>query len=118
MVSNWISFYGTSDMTWMAQYLGGFDGQPWNNLEQYWRMSPISLISNVNTPTLVLHSLGDWRTPYEQGEQYYAMLKKQGVETELVLIPDEGHGLSRAGRTDRRIARLNSILGWFEKHLK
>ena len=118
MVSNWISFYGTSDMTWMAQYLGGFDGQPWNNLEQYWGMSPISLISNVNTPTLVLHSLGDWRTPYEQGEQYYAMLKKQGVEAELVLLPDEGHGLSRGGRTDRRIVRLNSILGWFEKHLK
>ncbi|MEM7802755.1 MAG: S9 family peptidase [Chloroflexota bacterium] len=118
MVSNWLSFYGTSDMNWRAQYLAGFNGDPWDHLEHYWRMSPTSLVGNVTTPTLVVHSLGDLRTPAEQGEQYYVMLKKKGVEAEMLLLPQENHGLSRAGRTDRRIARLSHMVRWFDNYLK
>ena len=44
-------------------------------------------------------------------------LKRLGVDSELVLFPDEPHGLSRMGRTDRRIARLNHIARWFKKYL-
>jgi dipeptidyl aminopeptidase/acylaminoacyl peptidase len=45
-------------------------------------------------------------------------LKKLGVDSEMVRFPDEFHGLSRTGRTDRRIARLNHIFRWFDKYLK
>ena len=48
----------------------------------------------------------------------YVALKKLGVDTELVLFPEESHGLSRGGRTDRRVARLKHILRWFDKYLK
>ena len=44
-------------------------------------------------------------------------LKKQGVDSEMVRFPDEFHGLSRTGRTDRRIERLKHISGWFDRYL-
>ncbi|MDJ0756122.1 MAG: S9 family peptidase [Ardenticatenaceae bacterium] len=118
MVSNFISFHGTSDFNWAVKYLVGFEGEPWNDLENYWRMSPMSLIDNVKTPTLVIHSENDLRCDKEQGEQYFVALRRHGVDSELILFPEESHGLSRGGRTDRRIARLNQVVRWFDKYLK
>jgi dipeptidyl aminopeptidase/acylaminoacyl peptidase len=91
---------------------------PYEDLKNYWEHSPIAYIGNAKTPTMVIHNENDMRCPIEQGEQVFVALKKQRVPTEMVRFPDEFHGLSRTGRTDRRIVRLNSILGWFEKYLK
>jgi dipeptidyl aminopeptidase/acylaminoacyl peptidase len=66
----------------------------------------------------VLHNENDLRCPIEQSEQVFVALKKLGVDSEMVRFPNEFHGLSRTGRTDRRIARLNHILRWFDKYLK
>ena len=118
MLSNWVSFHGSADFNWGSKYLLGVEGEPWNNLEEYWRMSPMSLIGNVQTPTLVMHSEADYRCDKEQSSQVFVALKMRGIDTEFVLFPDENHGLSRGGRTDRRIARLNHILRWFDKYLK
>lgn len=118
VVSNLISFYGSCDFNWGAEYLMGMEKAPWDDLQNYWRQSPISYVGGAKTPTLFIHSEMDQRCDREQGEQMYVALKRLGVETELVLFPEESHGLSRIGRTDRRIARLNHILGWFERHLK
>ncbi len=74
-------------------------------------------IANAKTPTMIIHSEQDWRCRQEQGEQVFLALRKLGVETELILFPDSSHGLSRTGRTDRRIARLNHIKCWFEEYL-
>jgi dipeptidyl aminopeptidase/acylaminoacyl peptidase len=115
MVSNLISFHGTSDFNWGVKYLVGVEGEPWNNLEEYWRMSPMSLIGNVQTPTLVIHSENDLRCDKEQGEQVFVALKVRGIPTELVLFPEESHGLSRGGRTDRRVARLEHIARWMNQ---
>ncbi len=79
---------------------------------------PIKHIGKARTPTLVLHNLQDLRCPLEQGEQVYVALKKLGVPAEMVVFPDEPHGLSRTGRTDRRIARLNHIRRWFTRYLQ
>jgi dipeptidyl aminopeptidase/acylaminoacyl peptidase len=65
-----------------------------------------------------MHSEMDFRADKEQGEQVFVALRTLGVDTELVLFPGEPHGLSRTGRTDRRIARLNHMLRWFDKYLK
>lgn len=78
----------------------------------------MAYINNITTPTLVIHSEQDLRVAIEQGEQFFVALKIQGVETEMVRFPEESHGLSRGGRTDRRIARLGHILRWFDKYLK
>lgn len=116
-VSNLISMYGSSDFNWAFQYEFG-DEPPWQNLENYWLQSPIKYIRNVKTPTLVIHSEYDLRCDMEQDEQVFVALKKLGVDTEMIRFPDEPHGLSREGRTDRRIERLNHILRWFDRYLK
>ncbi len=118
VVSNFISFYGSSDMNWLTEGLMGSEAPPWSDLENYWRQSPISTIGNATTPTLLIHSESDLRCDREQGEQVFVALKRLGVDTELILFPEESHGLSRNGRTDRRIARLDHMKRWFEKYLK
>ncbi len=118
VVSNLISFYGSCDFNWGTEYLMGMEKAPWDDLQNYWQQSPISYVGNAQTPTLFIHSEMDQRCDREQGEQMFVALKRLGVDTELVLFPEESHGLSRIGRTDRRIARLNHILGWFDKYLK
>jgi dipeptidyl aminopeptidase/acylaminoacyl peptidase len=116
-VSNFISMWGSSDMNWVFQQVLN-DKPPFEDLQKYWDHSPVKYIGNAKTPTLVLHNEFDLRCPIEQGEQVFVALKSLGVDTEMVRFPDEFHGLSRTGRTDRRIARLNHILRWMEKYLK
>jgi dipeptidyl aminopeptidase/acylaminoacyl peptidase len=116
-VTNFVSMWGSSDMNWVFQQLMG-DVPPWEDLDNYWRQSPMKHIGNAKTPTLVIHSEQDLRCAIEQGEQLYVALKSLGVDTEMVRFPEEPHGLSRGGRTDRRIERLNHIVRWFDRYLK
>jgi dipeptidyl aminopeptidase/acylaminoacyl peptidase len=116
-VSNLVSMWGSSDFNWAFQEEFG-NQPPWENLQNYWRQSPMKYMGKVKTPTLVIHSEQDLRCAIEQGEQVFVALKKIGVDTEMVRFPDEPHGLSRGGRTDRRIERLKHIIRWFDKYLK
>lgn len=116
-VSNFVSMWGSSDFNWAFQQELN-NKPPFEDLQFYWDHSPIAYIGNARTPTLVIHNENDHRCPIEQGEQVFVALKRLGVDTEFVRFPDEFHGLSRGGRTDRRIARLNHILRWFDKYLK
>ena len=116
-VSNFTSMWGSSDLNWIFQELLD-DKPPFEDLDKYWNHSPIKYIGNATTPTLVIHSENDLRCPIEQGEQVFVALKTLGVNTEMVRFPNEFHGLSRNGRTDRRIVRLKHILRWFDKYLK
>ena len=113
---NLISFHGTSDFTWIFQFWFG-DEPPWENVENYWRQSPLKYVANVKTPTLVVHAEGDKRVSVEQSEQWYTALRQVGVPSEFVRIEGESHNLSRGGRTDRRIARLEHMARWFERYL-
>ncbi|MEM7031559.1 MAG: S9 family peptidase [Chloroflexota bacterium] len=117
-VSNFISMFGSSDLHTRWQSLFGAEAPPWEDLENYWRQSPLKYFSQVKTPTLVIHSEQDLRCNIEQGEQIFIALKVLGVDTEMVRFPEEAHGLSRGGRTDRRIARLEHIARWFNRYLK
>ena len=116
-VSNFISMWGSSDFNWEFQVELN-NKPPFEDLEYYWDRSPMKYIGNARTPTLVIHNEMDLRCPIEQGEQVFVALQTLGVDSEMVRFPDEFHGLSRTGRTDRRIARLNHILRWFDRYLK
>jgi dipeptidyl aminopeptidase/acylaminoacyl peptidase len=116
-VSNFTSMWGSSDFNWSFQ-LELQAGAPFEDLDKFWAMSPIKYIGNAKTPTLVIHSENDLRCPIEQGEQVFVALKRLGVDSEFVRFPEEFHGLSRNGRTDRRVVRLNHILRWFDKYLQ
>jgi dipeptidyl aminopeptidase/acylaminoacyl peptidase len=116
-VSNLLSMWGSSDFNWSFQETFG-NQAPYQNIEKLWECSPMKHIGSAKTPTMVIHSEQDLRCPIEQGEQVFVALKKLGVDTEFVIFPGEPHGLSRKGRTDRRVERLKSIRRWFDRYLK
>ena len=87
---------------------------PWENPQAYFDLSPISLVGNVTTPTLVMVGEEDWRTPTWEAEQFYTALKLQGVDTALIRIPGSPHYI--AGRPSRLIAKTDNIMGWFAKY--
>jgi hypothetical protein len=115
-ICNWLSFFGTSDI---GPWFGGEEqgGNPWEHTERLWASSPLKYVANVTTPTLVIHSEEDHRCPIEQAEQWFTALKALGVRDALLRFPGEGHELSRSGRPDRRIERLEAIIGWFDRTL-
>ena len=105
------SFFGSSDIGWF------FPGQYHGSIADGVVQTPMAHVDRVTTPTLVIHSEADWRTPVEQGQRWYAELKARGVRTELLLFPGEGHELSRSGRPRHRRARFDHILRWWSEHL-
>jgi len=115
-ICNWTSMYGTSDIgPWFVERQLG--GGAWGDVEALWRQSPLRLADNVVTPLLIVHSEEDHRCPIEQADQLFSVLKRLGkAETEFLRFPGEGHELSRSGRPDRRVARLEAIVDWFERH--
>jgi len=115
-VVNLESFFGSSDIGYGLYR--EFDGFPWQNPENYLKCSPLTYAKNIKTPLLIIHSESDLRCSIEQAEQLFAMLKIMRKKVEFVRFPEEPHGLSRHGRPDRRIARLEWILKWFDKYLK
>ncbi len=109
------SFFGSSDIGWSLK--DEFDGTPWSNPENYEKCSPITYFKNVKTPVLIIHSESDLRCNIEQAEQMFIMLKYLNKKVEMVRFPEEPHGLSRHGRPDRRIARLEWLNKWFKKYM-
>lgn len=117
-ISNWLSFYGSSDIgfSFTEREVGGV---PWEAVERLWAQSPLKYVAEIDTPLLLIHSEQDLRCPIEQAEQLFVALVTLGrVPVEMIRFPDEGHELSRSGRPDRRIERLDAIIGWFERHPK
>lgn len=112
-VINWYSFALTADM-YNYFYKYWFPGLPWDHTEEYMKRSPISLVGNVKTPTMLLTGTDDFRTPMSESEQYYQALKLLKVDTALVRIPGAGHGI--ASRPSRLIAKTIYILKWFDEH--
>ena len=116
-ISNWLSFWGTSDI--------GFYFAPDQNAgdlylspEKLWARSPLAYAKNVKTPTLFIHSDEDYRCPLEQGLQMLSSLMERGVETRMCLFHGENHELSRSGKPRHRLRRLQEITDWFEKYAK
>lgn len=114
-VINWYSFVLYADGPAFF-YKYWFPGKPWDHTEHYMKRSPISLVGNVTTPTMLLTGEQDYRTPMGESEQYYAALKLNNVETALVRIQGAGHGI--AAKPSNLMAKVVYILGWFERYKK
>jgi dipeptidyl aminopeptidase/acylaminoacyl peptidase len=110
-VINWHSFVGTTDgIMWYTQ----FRTFPWEDPQEYAARSPLSLVGNVVTPTMVMTGEADLRTPILQSEEYYRALKMlRKADTLLVRMPEEFHGWRRPSRQLRQQLYL---MAWFEKY--
>ncbi|WOT06528.1 S9 family peptidase [Shewanella youngdeokensis] len=112
-VINWFSFSLTTDIyTFVIK--NWFDKMPWEDSEHYMKLSPISYVGNVTTPTMLLTGEADKRTPIAETEQFYQALKLQDVDTAMVRIPDAPHGIYK--RPSNLMSKVAHILWWFEKY--
>jgi dipeptidyl aminopeptidase/acylaminoacyl peptidase len=113
-VIDWTSEVLTVDgYNFMAKYW--FGKMPWEDPQGYWARSPLSLVGNVATPTLVVVGEQDFRTPPEESEQFYQALQLRGVPTALVRVPGASHG-GLAARPSQSAAKTEAILAWFARY--
>ncbi|RNA68786.1 alpha/beta hydrolase family protein [Alteribacter keqinensis] len=115
-ISNWISFYGVSDIGYFfTEWEIGAD--LFTDPDKMWDHSPLKYVKDINTPLLILHGERDFRCPVEQAEQLFVALKHQKKETRLVRFPNANHELSRSGPPKLRYARLKELENWFNQYL-
>ena len=112
-VINWLSKPLTAD-SMVGQIYHQFPGPPWEHLEHYWKRSPLSLMGNVTTPTLLITGEDDRRTPISETEQFYQGLRLRGIDSAMVRLPDTSHGI--ANKPSRLISKVDHILAWFERY--
>ncbi|MGB8507305.1 MAG: S9 family peptidase [Pyrinomonadaceae bacterium] len=112
-VFNLTSMYGATEELWFPEW--EFKGTPWANPELYERWSPHRFAKNFKTPTLVTHGELDYRVPVDQGLQLFTYLQKQGVESKLLVYPDEGHWILKPQNSQ---LWYTTVINWFDAHLK
>jgi len=112
-VINWTTQALTADGTgYFGLYWIG--SRPWEDPEKFWNQSPLSLIGNVKTPTLVVVGSEDYRTPVSEAQQYYSALKLAGVPSAFIRVPGASHAIT--ARPSQSAAKASAILAWFERY--
>jgi dipeptidyl aminopeptidase/acylaminoacyl peptidase len=89
-------------------------GLPWEKPEQYARLSPLSYVGTVTTPTILMCGEDDGRTPISQCDGYYVALKLRGIAAALIRYPAEPHEIERY--PSDRVSEINLLLGWFARY--
>jgi dipeptidyl aminopeptidase/acylaminoacyl peptidase len=112
-IINWTAAALTTDFyPYLTRYW--FGKMPWEDPEGYWKRSPLSLVGNVTTPTIVIVGDRDYRTPVSDSEQYYQALQLRRVPTALIKVPGASHG-GLAARPSQSAAKASAILAWFDR---
>ena len=112
-VMNWISKTLVAD-NYFGYANSRYPGQPWENFETYWKFSPLSLVGNISTPTMVMVGMDDLRTPPSEAKQLYHALKLRKIETVLVEIPGASHGIAK--KPSNLISKVAHVLAWLNKY--
>ena len=114
-ISNLVSEYAQHDIVlWGALELGS---PPWPDQDELWKRSPIRYVQNIQTPLLLTCGEMDLRTAISQSEELFGAMRFLGKTVEIVRFPEESHDISRNGRPDRRVERLQRVAGWYERFL-
>jgi len=112
-VMNWTSKLLVAD-NYYGYTNSRYEGQVWENPTSYWNFSPISLVGNIQTPTMVMVGMNDLRTPPSEAKQLYHALKLRKIPTVLVEIPEASHGIAK--RPSNLMTKVAHTLAWFEKY--
>jgi dipeptidyl aminopeptidase/acylaminoacyl peptidase len=93
-----------------------FGGAPWTPKAraEFAKWSPHLYAHNIKTPTLVITNELDFRVPVDQGLQMFTILRRNGVPSEALVFPDEGHWVLKALNSR---AWHEAVFGWMEKYL-
>lgn len=90
-----------------------FGGRPWEVPAALRKHSPFTYAASIQTPTLILHSRDDRRCPLPMGKMFYQALLTRQVPTQMVIYPNEGHGIRQPRH---QVDVLRRVLAWFEQH--
>jgi len=113
-VIDWASWGLTADIAGFSSPYW-FAKRPWEGPMGYWNRSPLSLVGNVKTPTIVVVGSEDYRTPVSESEQFYEALQLRGVPTMLVKVPGASHE-TFTDRPSQSAAKASAILAWFDRY--
>lgn len=107
------SIYGTD------QYINQYEreiGSPWKNVQKWIDISyPFFKVEKIKTPTLFMASQNDFNVPVAGAEQMYQAFKSVGIPTELIIYPNQNHGIIVPSYIVHRFERQ---IEWFRKYLK
>lgn len=110
---NWTSLTLTSDSG--AKTMSNWIGKtPWDDQPWYWKHSPLSLVGNVKTPTLMITGESDMRTPIVEATQFYGALQYRGIPTGLIIVPGAFHEM--AARPSHAATKANAVIAWFNRY--
>ena len=111
-IANALTGYGTDQ--YITQYEGEV-GLPWESIDTYVKISyPFLHADRIETPTLFMCGEKDFNVPLINSEQMYQALRSLNVPTQLVIYPDQYHGLSKPSYQQDRLERL---IGWYGQYL-
>jgi dipeptidyl aminopeptidase/acylaminoacyl peptidase len=112
-VYNLESMYGATEELWFTDW--EFKGTPWTNPAMYARWSPNKFVKNFKTPILIIHSELDYRVPFGEGLQLFTAAQRMGVDSKLLVFPDEGHWVLKPQNSQ---LWYHTVLDWLDKYLK
>jgi dipeptidyl aminopeptidase/acylaminoacyl peptidase len=113
--SNLLVQVGSSDFGFLRTYRRG--STPWQTPMKHLADSPNYYADRIRTPLLIIHSEEDLRCPIAQSEELFTFLKLQRKTVEMIRFEGESHGLSRGGKPQNRLERLERIVDWFARYL-
>lgn len=110
---NHVSFYGATDELWFPEW--DINGTPWSNPGEYARSSPLTCATSFKTPTMLIHGQRDYRVDISEGLQMFTALQRQGVPSQILIFPNEGHNV---GRLDNLRRVCDEQYKWLARWLK
>ena len=115
-IADWAGFWYTADFTQFTP--SWFRGAPWEQEADFKERSPITYVTKIETPLMLIEGESDFRTPpADGGEQMFRALKYLKKPVVMIRFPGETHELSRSGKPTHRVERLDHIVAWFDKYL-
>jgi dipeptidyl aminopeptidase/acylaminoacyl peptidase len=105
-------YYATEEL-WFPEW--EFGGPQYEVPENYEHVNPVDFVAKWRTPMLVIHGQQDFRIPYTQGIGAFTALQRRGIESKLLLFPDENHWVLKPANS---VLWYHTVLGWLDAHLK
>jgi len=105
-------YYSTEEL-WFPEW--EFGGPYYDNPQSYEQMNPATQVTRWHTPMLVIHGEQDFRIPYSQGLAAFTALQRRGIESRLLVFPDENHWVLKPANS---VLWYRTVLDWLDAHLK
>jgi dipeptidyl aminopeptidase/acylaminoacyl peptidase len=107
-----MQYYSTEEL-WFAEWENG--GTYFDNPQGFEEFNPVNFVARWTTPMLVIHGEQDFRIPYAQGLATFTALQRRGIESKLLIFPDENHWVLKPANS---LLWYTAVLDWLDAHLK